>query len=666
MTDAVDSQTARVLGSAPRWSGVAATLRNAFIGVSLFSFLAAVVGIASYQIIEQAQDELLDRSLPASLGAERMAKQGLSVVAATPALLAALDDTELEREIARIQATKEEFEEVIPQMRRLDVVDQPLSGIEKDLDTVFANLERQIELVHERNDLEAQIQAAAEQAFTNANRLIEVLKPSIIESSAALLAKSDDIREALAQPNAIGPTTLDAYDELVDVNLFEVERLGEMRFRAENTIDLVQRLLLTSDPNSVASIRNKLSIDLRSLARSALEIDDHSLRQEIARPLQGLSKAAHGERNLFQLQSELISIHEELDWLSKVNRTRAAQLQSSVDRLLGDVESLRRESIEWAREVVTLGRITLVTIALLAFIVAIYVTWRYVFQNVAYRVRRLAQITRDLAQGNLDVPVNVMGNDELGDMADAVRVFKSNATELRRSNKELEQFAYVASHDLKAPLRGISNLATWVEQDLEDTMTDETRQHMRLLKGRIDRMEALLEDLLEYSRAGRRSTEVKSIDLDRAVPEIFKLVVPAERFQLQVTSPLPQFVTAKAPLEQIFRNLISNAAKHHDGARGSVEIAARDLGPLYEFTVRDDGPGIAVQYQEKVFAMFQTLRSRDEIEGSGMGLAIVKKIVESVGCTIVVESDPDRARGTTFRFTWPKRWSGAETTAKAA
>ena len=112
--------------------------------------------------------------------------------------------------------------------------------------------------------------------------------------------------------------------------------------------------------------------------------------------------------------------------------------------------------------------------------------------------------------------------------------------------------------------------------------------------------------------------------------------------------------------------MISNAVKHHDAGGGTIQIEARDLGTEYEFRVRDDGPGIPRQYQERIFSLFQTLRSRDEVEGSGMGLAIVKKIVESVDCRIAVQSDPEVSPGTTFHFTWPKRWRRAPEIAEAA
>lgn len=666
MTEAASKGDQFKSGSPDHRVGVAAKLRNAFIGVSLFSLLSAVVGIVSFQVIEGAQDQVLDRSLPVALGAERVANQGLTVVAATPALLAAGNDADLQREQERILRAREDLRASIAEMRRLGVNSELLAAIEADLGIVFANLELQVELVRARNNHRAWIKATAVKVLADAEQLIETLKPRIVEASTDLLAKSDEIREELSRPGAAERQTFLAFEELADVDFYEVERLTAIRFRAENLINHVDKLLLTVSPDGVAAIRNELSLDLHSLARSALETNPASLRAKIGRSLQELSGAAHGSTNIFELKLGLIGINGQLDQLSAKNRDRADKLQTHADQLLAEVGFLIEGSSEQARETLALGRVLLVAIAAVAFLVAIYVVRKFVLKDVAGRIRRLASITRDLAQGNVDVAVDVSGSDELGEMADAVRVFKSNAAELRRSNSELEQFAYVASHDLKAPLRGVSNLASWIEQDLEDAMGSESKNHMALLHSRVKRMETLLEDLLQYSRVGREETEVRSVDLNKLVPDVFRLVAPPDEFRLTILEPLPSFVTASAPLEKVFRNLIGNAVKHHDFEGGTIEVGVRDLGPDYEFLVRDDGPGIQMQFQERIFAMFQTLKSRDEVEGSGMGLAIVKKSVESLGCAIVVDSNPAAVRGTTFRFSWPKRWRGQDFAAHAA
>jgi PAS domain S-box-containing protein len=223
--------------------------------------------------------------------------------------------------------------------------------------------------------------------------------------------------------------------------------------------------------------------------------------------------------------------------------------------------------------------------------------------------------------------------------------------ELERSNRELDRFAYVASHDLKAPLRAIDNLSKWIEADALDILPPPSQAHLLKLRGRVQRMERLLDDLLAFSRAGRIQHALELVDTEQLVRNAFELLAPPPEFRL-LTSDLPALETQRVPLETVMRNLLGNAVKHHGRPDGTIRVSAEGQGQWIEFRVVDDGPGIAPNYHERIFELFQTLQPRDRVEGSGMGLAIVKKTVESMGGAIHVESAP--GTGSIFRFTWPK------------
>jgi len=229
--------------------------------------------------------------------------------------------------------------------------------------------------------------------------------------------------------------------------------------------------------------------------------------------------------------------------------------------------------------------------------------------------------------------------------------------ELERSNKELATFAYVASHDLKSPLRGIFQISQWIEEDLGNGDILSIPSHMNLLRGRLRRMELLLDDLLAYSRAGRMEGGLSQIDLGVLAHDIFDMQALPEGFTLVTAENLPTFTTLATPLEQVLRNLFTNAVKHHDQLTGRIKLDWQLKNKdYYEFSVTDDGPGIPPEYHERVFVMFQTLRPRDEVEGSGMGLALVKKIVETYGGKTSITSDG--IRGTSILFTWPLNIKG--------
>ena len=227
---------------------------------------------------------------------------------------------------------------------------------------------------------------------------------------------------------------------------------------------------------------------------------------------------------------------------------------------------------------------------------------------------------------------------------------------LEKRNVELDQFAYIVSHDLKAPLRAIANLSQWLEEDLEDHLTEDTRHQMELMRTRVHRMEALINGLLQYSRVGRLRTAMEPVDVEALLAEVIDSLAPPPTFTVKVMPGMPTLITERLPLEQVFANLISNGIKHNHRPDGQIVISVEDQTDFYEFAVADNGPGIPPEFHEKVFVMFQTLQARDTVENTGVGLAIVKKIIEDQGGTISLKSERDQ--GATFRFTWAKQPMG--------
>jgi len=229
--------------------------------------------------------------------------------------------------------------------------------------------------------------------------------------------------------------------------------------------------------------------------------------------------------------------------------------------------------------------------------------------------------------------------------------------ELQRSNRDLTTFAYVASHDLKAPLRGIRQLASWIEEDI-DLPSNEVRENLQLMKSRISRVEALLDDLLSYSRIGREEdTYQETTCCDKLVREIYDYLTPPEEFSLIIESSLPEIVTQKALLEQVLNNLIGNAIKYRQCDSGSVFVGAKRYQQGFYFYVADNGNAIDYCYHKRIFEMFQTLQPRDSVEGSGMGLAISKRIVENRGGRLFLRN-PESSKANSrysneFIFSWP-------------
>jgi PAS domain S-box-containing protein len=223
---------------------------------------------------------------------------------------------------------------------------------------------------------------------------------------------------------------------------------------------------------------------------------------------------------------------------------------------------------------------------------------------------------------------------------------------LDERNQELDQFVHIVSHDLKAPLRAISNLSQWIEEDIEGELSPDNQQQMKLLRDRVHRMQAMIDGLLEYARAGRTESDIEPVVVAELLAEVIDSLDPPHPFRIEIAPEMPTLSTKCLLLSQVFANLISNGIKHHDRPDGFIRISSQDQGSFYEFAVADDGPGIAQEHHDKIFTIFQTVNPQNNPDSSGIGLSIVKKIVETEEGTIRLESEI--GKGTTFYFTWPK------------
>lgn len=224
--------------------------------------------------------------------------------------------------------------------------------------------------------------------------------------------------------------------------------------------------------------------------------------------------------------------------------------------------------------------------------------------------------------------------------------------ELESANTELKDFAYIVSHDLKAPLRGIGSLAEWLSTDYKDKFDEDGKELLDLLMGRIKRMHNLIDGILQYSRIGRLREKKDEVNLNELIKDIIDMIAPPENIKITVENELPSILCEKTRISQVFQNLLSNAVKYMDKPKGEIKIGCNEDEEYWKFSISDNGPGIDKNHFEKVFQLFQTLKPRDEIEGTGIGLSVVKKIVELYGGTTWVDSKI--GEGSTFYFTLSK------------
>jgi signal transduction histidine kinase len=306
------------------------------------------------------------------------------------------------------------------------------------------------------------------------------------------------------------------------------------------------------------------------------------------------------------------------------------------------------ESIEQTR----LISFWLTTISiLLGLLISFFLAYR-----ISTRIMAMVKMANTIAAGNYEVQTTDQGRDELSQLASSLNnmaeVLSENIRLLQRKNEELDQFAHIVSHDLKAPLRGIDNVVTWIEEDHSTELSPKIGEYIQLIKGRLARAENMIRGILLYARVGKQNPQREFISLNLLLQDISDNLVlrPGLKFEFQEN--LPEIYTERIPLQQVLENLISNAIKYHDKPEGYIKVYVRNANDHFEFFVEDNGPGISKTYHDKIFAIFQTLQERDSFESTGVGLAIVKKILHDRKQEIKLTSEP--GKGSVFSFTWPK------------
>lgn len=295
------------------------------------------------------------------------------------------------------------------------------------------------------------------------------------------------------------------------------------------------------------------------------------------------------------------------------------------------------------------------TLMLVSFIIGMGIAI-FIASYISSGIVKMVHMAESISKGEYGVYMKADGKDELSKLGRSLnsmaKILSENISLLKRKNEELDQFAYIVSHDLKAPLRGIDNVVTWIQEDHLPELSPKVVEYLDVIKGRIVRAENLLNGILSYSRVGRELQPNEVVDVKELIEEIHGYLPKKPGITLLVEENMPRLFTEKLPLLQVFTNLLVNAYNYHDKQQnGYVKVYHKTLAHQYEFYVEDNGPGISKDYHKKIFVIFQTLENRDAFESTGVGLAIVKKILDDRKLSIRLISEP--GKGSVFIFTWP-------------
>jgi len=497
------------------------------------------------------------------------------------------------------------------------------------------------------------------QAEMSGVELIHITLNEIIEPLVSDLAQS--VNRTLDSAALRAPFTTS--NNRLKQKINQQHRLLELSHRMSALLDIVGQLSSVNTIEQHENLVARLSLRFNNIPQYLLAIEDKESRKKIVTLFEKLRVITVGQSGLLHDLSEHHNLRLQFEELH-VDQTRiveeiAAIADLVVARATKDIDDATTTFDRNLTGIVSTA--SLVGVALILLV--IFVILNVVEKQINRRMSKLTSAVMDIAGGDTEREVGITGSDEIGTMARALEVFKQNARELHRSNKELELFAYAASHDLKSPLKAIQQLAQWTIEDSEDQLSAESMSNLEELLKRSNRLSVLQSDLLEYAQAGRANESVDELNLVEMVDELADHLAPDGKFSITVSKAPTGLYTWITPLRQILLNLINNAIKHHDRGTGCIEVSAFADNERLTVSVIDDGPGIPKQYHNRIFDLFEKLESKDRVEGSGLGLSMVQKMIEQSNGSISIVSDPvssetdvsgaDSSRGCTFTFDWP-------------
>lgn len=618
-------------------------LRLGHAVIALLVLLLLLVGWFGLQRIQQTEQDLIGRSVPDLLRVELLGRRLNDLLRDLENLEAISTPEVLER---RQSDFAHSFNELFDVFSPAEFTDPSLfSAFIGPLENLQLSAEDAVSLHRLRLTLAANETLNRDRLDAAFDTLRAQIEPLVIDTG------SEVEKSLLADPQQ--PTSDRQSNNGLAKTVQDFSRLTQLMLSLDVMRRTSQSAASAETDDQLQEQSNRLSFGFRSAAQLLASLPDSPQRMAVATGLRDIRAKLFQEGGLIEIRRQQIVTAEEIAEEQQRRFELLEALSSASNQLIEDASDNISAAASVVNQNIKTTIVGLSVMGLLAIFIIILIVWLIVERQVIGRLAQLANSVRQIADGNDKHEVLVAGTDELGDMASALGVFKENSRELRRSNEELARFAYAASHDLRSPLRAIGDLATWTLEDAGDQIPQEAREHLLLLQRRVDRLSRLLNDLLDYASVGREESSVKPVDIGGLADEIIELLSPDGRFSVVMENEVPEFTTYDAPLRQILMNLFSNAIKHHDRDEGSISVRASRRHGALSIEISDDGPGIPERFHGQIFELFQTLKPRDRVEGSGMGLAIVRKLVERYGGSIDLDSDPDRGRGTVFRFTWP-------------
>ena len=633
-----------------------------FTIILFLTILSVVIAIYSINRIDRSEDTLTSISIPSLVAANKLSSSALDVIYRTNEMNPDLSIKQLD-EIKQTTLLKvNQLLSVLELISQSSSVDSQITEVKYLLSQIQQNVIKRSDIIHTLIQLNNQNTSELNLMSNAVDKISDITSLMKVDADAIFSEHIDYLKSN----NELGKTRINIVN-FIDDDFYTIEAISRLNNQLAHIHKDIKSILRAEEKERVLAIQQEFDHELRGAVRTILRLPNNQNRNAIGEFINPLITFGQDTPDVFQNRIEIIDLKYSLNHIENNN----LELTNLLNKYVLEITALIKENTKTSslalEKTISASSWSLIIIAVVAIMSSVAIVWFYIYNIIVTKLMYLSSVAKKLSKGSHDIPINMSGNDELSDIAQALGSIKNyslkqkeqtkliaeKSKQLQLSNDDLSQFAYVASHDLKEPLRMISSYVQLLSQKYSGQLSGDADQYINYAVDGCKRMKTLIDGLLMFSRVDSTNEEMVTVKIHDIIKDVlFELELQIKETNTKILwDKLPDVLASPSQIRTVFRNLISNSMKYCERDIPQIEISATQSDQHVTISIKDNGIGIDERYKNKIFTIFSRLHSREKYPGTGIGLSITKKIIDRHGGNIWLDSEPDK--GSIFYFTFP-------------